>query len=202
LGLERTPTGIHHTLIDVEDSLLVVIDVQAAFLDKLPPADRGPLLDRFCWLIRVAVCLDVPLVVTAEDVADLGTVDPQVARALPPGTPIHDKRVYGLAADPAILSAVERTGRKTAILIGLETDVCVAHSAIGLQQCGYQIVVLADATASPGTAHTLGLDRVRGAGALVMATKGLFYEWLRTVERTKRFWAQHGETVGPRPWQP
>jgi nicotinamidase-related amidase len=191
---------LQRALIDVEDSLLVAIDVQRAFLKKLLPADRQPLLDRICWLIRAAVCLNVPLVVTAEDVTDLGSIDPQVARALPPGTPIHNKMAYGLAADPASLSVIEGTGRKTAILIGLETDVCVAHSAIGLRQGGYQVVVLADATGSPGTGHALGLDRIRGAGALVMATKGLFYEWLRTVERTKQFWAQHGQTVGSPPW--
>ncbi len=205
MGLDRTPTARHRAvkhraLIDVEDSLLVAIDIQAAFLDKLPLADRGALLDRICWLIRVANCLGVPLVVTAEDIVDLGSVDPQVTRALPPGTPVYDKMVYGLAADPAILSAVEQTGRRTAVLVGLETDVCVAHSAIGLQQCGYQVIVIADAAGSPGTAHNFGLERIRGAGALVLRTKGLFYEWLRTVERTHRFWAEHGETVGPRPW--
>jgi nicotinamidase-related amidase len=184
----------------VQDSILVVIDVQAAFLDKLPPAQRQPLLDRICWLIRVAICLDVALVVTAEDIAELGSVDPQVAHALPTDTPIYDKVVYGLAADPAILHAIERTGRKTAVLIGLETDVCIAHSAIGLRQCGYQVVVIADATCSPGAAHSMGLDRIKGAGALVLSTKSLFYEWLRTVERTKRFWHKCGKTVGPRPW--
>lgn len=191
--------GLDSALVDLQDSILLVIDVQAAFLSKLPAAEGQPLLDRICWLIRVAVCLDVPLVVTAEDIAGLGTVDPQVARTLPPGTPIYDKQVYGLAADPAILPAVERTGRKTAILVGLETDVCIAHSAIGLRQLGYQVTVLADATGSPGAAHLAGLDRVRGAGALVLNTKGLFYEWLRTVEGTRQFWAEHAETVGPRP---
>jgi nicotinamidase-related amidase len=192
--------GLNSTLVDVEDSVLVVIDVQAAFLEKLPPGERRPLLDRICWLIRVARCLEVPVVVTAEDISDLGTIDPEIARALPPGTPIHDKRVYGLAADPTILSDVERTGRRTAILVGLETDVCVAHSALGLGQRGYQVVVLADATASPGAAHVFGLARVRGAGALVLCTKSLFYEWLRTVERTRQFWQEHGKRVGTRPW--
>ena len=194
--------GLDNALIDVQDSILVVIDVQAAFLEKLPPAERRPLLDRICWLIRVANCLGVPLVVTAEDIADLGSVEPQVARALPPGTAIYDKMVYGLAADPAILSAVEQTGRKTAILLGLETDVCIAHSAVGLGQHGYQVAVIADATASPGIAHAFGLERIRSAGSLVLSTKGLFYEWLRTVERTKQFWAAHAATVGARPWQP
>ncbi len=200
MGLEGVPAAtIHRTLVDVHDSILVAIDVQGAFLDRLSPTERQPVLESICWPIRVAVCLNVPLIVTAEDIADLGSIEPQIARALPPGTPIHDKMVYGLTADPAILSAVERAGRKTAILIGLETDVCVAHSAIGLQQYGYQVVIVADATGSPGTAHTFGLDRIRDTGALVLATKGLFYEWLRTVERTKQFWAEHGETIDPRP---
>jgi nicotinamidase-related amidase len=192
--------GLNGALVDVQDSILVAIDVQAAFLEKLSPEERRPLLDRICWLIRVARCLNVPIVATAEDIAELGSITPQVTHALPPRTPIHDKEIYGLAADPAILGAIECTGRKTAILVGLETDVCVAHSTIGLRQRGYKIAVIADATASPGAAHTLGLERIRGAGGLVLSTKGLFYEWLRTVERTKQFWGEHGETVGPRPW--
>jgi nicotinamidase-related amidase len=37
-----------------------------------------------------------------------------------------------LAAEPAIMAAVEATGRRTADLVGAETDVCVAQSAVGL----------------------------------------------------------------------
>ena len=191
--------GLDHTLIDVQDSALVVIDVQAAFLDKLPAADQRTLLDRICWLIRVAACLDVPLVVTAEDIANLGSVHAQVADALPPGTPVYDKMTFGLAAEPEIMAALERTGRKTALLVGLETDVCVAHSAIGLLQAGYRVVAVADATASPGTGHAFGLERMRGAGALVLGFKGLYYEWQRTVERADRFHARHAQLVGAWP---
>jgi nicotinamidase-related amidase len=183
-------------LIDVEDSLLVVIDVQAAFLAKLPTADQGPLLDRICWLIRVAYGLQVPLVVTAEDIPRLGSVHPLVVDALPPGTPVYDKMTFGLATEPEILTAIQHTGRRTAVLIGLETDVCVAQSAIGLLQEGYRVVVVADATGSPGTGHALGLERIRGAGALVLGFKGLYYEWQRTVERADRFRARHVQLVG------
>jgi len=187
--------GLDSALIDVQDSILIVIDVQAAFLEKLPPEDRQPLLDRICWLIRVAHCLDVPVVVTAEDIAHLGSVDAQVARALPLGTPIYNKMTFGLAAEPEILTAIERTGRKTAILIGLETDVCVTHSAIGLLQAGYQVAAIADATGSPGTGHAFGLERLRRAGALVLGLKGLYYEWQRTVERADHFRAHHAQLV-------
>lgn len=77
---------LQHALLDVDDSLLFVIDVQAAFLDKLPPDESQRLLGRICWLIRVARNLGVPLVVTAEDIPTLGSVHPQVAEVLPTDT--------------------------------------------------------------------------------------------------------------------
>ena len=65
------------------------------------------------------------------------------------------------------MAAINTTGRKTAILVGLETDVCVAHSARGLLQEGYQVAVVADATGAPGKAHEYDLDRMKQAGVVV-----------------------------------
>src|SRR5436190_12528319 len=125
-------TNIQRALIDVDDSVLIVIDVQPPFLDKLPREDSQLLRNRICWLIGVAGWLRVPLVVTAEDIAREGGVDSQVMRAMPATVQVHNKMVFDLAADPAILTAVAQAGRRTAVLVGLETDVCVAHSALGL----------------------------------------------------------------------
>jgi nicotinamidase-related amidase len=188
-------SSIQRTLIDVDHSVLIVIDVQPPFLDKLPREDSQLLRNRICWLIGVAGWLHVPLVVTAEDIVREGGVDPQVVRALPAGIHVHNKMVFDLAADPAILAAVAQTGRKTAVLVGLETDVCVAHSALGLLGHGYQVAVVADATGSPGTAHGFGLERAAGAGALVTSVKSLFYEWLRTVERVRQFRTEMARTL-------
>lgn len=174
-------------LIDHHDSALIVIDAQPAFLDKLPEDERRALVSRICWLIGVATWLEAPLVVTAEDLPHLGGPLPEIARMLPAETPIHDKMIFGLADDLAILAAVERTGRNTAVLVGLETDVCVAQSALRLLQRGFRVVAVADATGSPGTAHAAGLARMRDAGVVILDTKGLYYEWLRTVEQAQRF---------------
>ena len=184
-------------LLVAENSVLIAIDVQPAFLHKLAPDEHQPLLQRIGWLIGVAGWLAIPLVVTAEDIPRDGTVDEQIARRLPPDTPIYNKMVFDLAADPAIRAAVDRTGRKTAILVGLETDVCVAHSALGLMGLGYQVAVVADATGAPGTAHQFGLDRIRDAGGAIVSVKGLFYEWLRTVEQARRFRRECGHLGQP-----
>jgi nicotinamidase-related amidase len=175
------------SLLDINDSLLIVIDIQPSFVKKENKAEPNPLLQRMCWVIKVASWLNVPLVVTAEDIPNTGNICDEVARLLSPDTKIYNKMTFGLAAQADILEAVQRTHRKTAILIGYETDVCITHSALGLLDLGYRLAVVADATGSPGEAHQTGLERIRGAGGIIVSAKSLYYEWVRTVEKALEF---------------
>ena len=179
-----------HSLIDADDSILIVIDVQDYFLAKLSPAQRQALVDRIVWLIGVANWLRIPVIVTAEDVERHHGPAPKVESALSPGTAVWNKMIFGLADQPDLLKAVEDTQRKTAVLVGLETDVCVTHSALGLLDCDYRVVALSNATCSPGAAHEAGLARMRDAGVIITNIKGIFYEWMLTVEQTRRFEAE------------
>jgi len=140
-----------------------------------------------CWVIKVAKWLGVPLIVTAEDLPRTGNVSAEVVEILPLDTKIYNKMTFGLAAQPDILEAVQQTQRKTAVMIGYETDVCVTHSALGLMDLGYRVAVVADATGSPGEAHQIGLERIRGAGGIIVSAKSLYYEWVRTVEKALAF---------------
>lgn len=176
------PTSEAHHLTDANDSILIVIDVQQAFLDKLDQADVAPLINRISWIVKIAAKLDVPIVVTGEDINDLGSTVADVAAELPDGTVQHDKMIFGLAGDPNILSAAEDHGRRTAVIVGLETDVCVMQSALGLLQHGFRVVVLSDATASPWPCHEAGISRMRDAGVVVSTVKGTFYEWVRSLD--------------------
>ena len=141
-------------------------------------------MQRMCWVIKIANWLNVPLVATAEDIPNTGNICEEVAQVLPPNTKIFNKMTFGLAAQADIIEAVQATGRKTAVLIGYETDVCITHSALGLLELGYQVAVVADATGSPGEAYQIGLDRIRGAGGIIVSAKSLYYEWIRTVAKS------------------
>ena len=182
-------------LIDVDDSILVLVDVQENFLGKLPEAESAILLKRICWLTGVARWAGVPQVVMAEDISSNGPVPPAVAGKLAPGTPVHDKMHFGLAAEESILQSMRDSKRNTAILIGLETDVCVCQSALGLLEQGYRVAVVADAVGSPGPDHAYGLQRMRAAGVVVVGLKDLFYEWMRTVQRSQQFHAECAHTL-------
>ena len=186
-------------LIERDDSVLVVVDAQPGFSGQT--GDEGAAAGRAravaAWLVGVAAALDVPIVATEEDAARNGRTDPAIAGHLPPGTPILAKPVFGLADVPEILAAVEASGRRTAVLVGAETDVCIAQSAIGLHDRGFQVVVITDATFSPGTMHALGLRRIREAGGELHHAKGVYYEWIRTLDAARAFTAEHPDLARP-----
>lgn len=173
-------------IIDADDSVLIVIDVQDSFLRKLGNPIANRVVERITWLIQVARWLHIPIVVTAEDIAKCGPTTAPIREALPPGTLDHDKLVFGLAGQADIFQSVMGTGRKTAVLVGLETDVCVQHSALGLASHGFRVAVVTDATASPDIGHEIGLGRMRDTGITMVSTKSLFFEWVRNLETCYR----------------
>ena len=186
-------------LIDRSDSVLIVIDAQPGFSGSDAEAARHAAASREVagWLVGVAAALGVPIIVTEEDRPSNGPTDPIISRALPEGTDVFDKPVFGLADVPEILAAVESTDRRTAILVGAETDVCVAQSAVGLLDRGFRVVVVTDATFSPGTMHHHGLRHVRDAGAAVRHAKGVYYDWVRTVDAARAFERDHPMLASP-----
>ena len=175
-------------LVDHADSVLVVIDAQEGFYrgDLAPhESDRAQdALARMTWLAKVARRLAVPGVMTEEDpkrngatYAPLADVFDDVAAVVKP--------TFGLTGTPEIVERIERTGRRTAVIVGFETDVCIAQSAVGLKELGMRVVAVEDAVFSPGEMHARGLARMASAGVELNHCKGLAYEWTRTLARSR-----------------
>ncbi|MFZ5820983.1 MAG: hypothetical protein ACOYYJ_13870 [Chloroflexota bacterium] len=67
---------------------------------------------------------------------------------------------------------------------------------MGLLENGFKVAVVQDATGSPGTAHEVGIERMRVAGVLVTSVKSVFYEWIRTVQRANEFSQKYDQEIG------
>jgi nicotinamidase-related amidase len=175
-------------LVDHRDSVLVVVDAQEAFYaGSLPRAERDGAeraLARMTWLARLAALLEIPIVLTEEEPERNGAAFAPLAEVA--GSAAQVKPTFGLAGTPEILASIEATQRRTTVLAGFETDVCVAQSAIGLKERDLRVVVVEDAVFSPGEMHARGLARIAGAGVELNHCKGLAYEWTRTVDESRR----------------
>jgi nicotinamidase-related amidase len=188
--------GAMSRLIEANDSVLLVIDVQPEFLDRVEDGRRDGLIARIAFLAATAGFVGIPVIATVESPERWGELHPDLAPQLT-GAPVLRKEVFGLGDDPAVFPIVAATGRRTAVLTGLETDVCVAHSALSLLDRGWRVVCVGDAVASPGGAHDAGMERMRAAGVPVLCAKQLHYEWLRTVAAAQAFRAAHPAHVDP-----
>ena len=163
-------------LITLADSLLVVIDLQPRFwgdrlaADDLRRAEEAA--SRAAWLAATASALGVPALITEEDPERNGPTDEAVLAALRPDAAVFRKPVFGLASCPDIMAAMESTRRRTAVLAGFETDVCVTHSAVGLGEAGYRVVVAEDATYSPFGGARAGNGAAARSGGRARALQG------------------------------
>jgi nicotinamidase-related amidase len=188
-------------LIARADSLLVVVDLQPRFWgDRLGAEDVRQARNaaaRAAWLAGAASALDVPAVITEEEPDHNGPTDAAVLAALRPAAPVFTKLVFGLADCPDIMEAIGSTGRRTAVLAGYETDVCVTHSAVGLKEAGYRVVVAEDAVYSPFGAQLPGMARLRDLGFELVHCKGIYYDWARTLKAALAFRRDNPQLAEP-----
>ena len=193
-------------LVRREDSVLVVVDAQPGFfayagLSEDDARRAADAVRRIAWMAGLAALLDVPAVVVEEGPQRNGHTDPGILEGLPAGTPTIEKPAFGLTACEEAVAALHATGRSTAVVVGFETDVCVAQSAIGLVDLGFRAVVPEDAAfTNSAVEHERGLARMSGARVERNHCKGLTFEWLHTVDRAIETWPE-ARALGTPPWR-
>jgi nicotinamidase-related amidase len=185
-------------LVRSAESVLVVVDTQPGFVDRAAMGDAerttaAHTVERIAWLVRVAALLAVPVVVTEEAPEREGQTHGRVRAMMPEGARVIAKKTFALTGCRDAMAAIEATGRRTVVLTGFETDVCVAQSAVGLVDAGRRVVVVADAAYTSREAdHRDGLARMRDAGVEVHSSKGVAFEWFEDVETADAILRQAG----------
>ena len=159
------------------------------------------MVDRIAWMAAWRRCSTCPRWSSRRDRSATATPTRAILERAPAGTPVIEKPTFGLAAHEAAVDAIRATARGTAVLVGFETDVCVAQSAIGLLQFGFRAVVLEDATyTNSAREHERGLARMSGTGVERNHCKGLTFEWLHTVDRALEDFPA-AQALGTPPWR-
>jgi len=164
--------------LSAEQAALVVVDIQEKLLPPIHEKER--LVRNSQLLLRLAGILKIPVVATTQYAKGLGKTVPEIASLLPPPEPI-DKLQFGCFASEQFCSTLKALPgrRNTVLLCGMETHICVMQTALGALEQGYLVHVASDAVGSRSEWNwTIGLERMRTAGALISSTEMIIYELL------------------------
>jgi nicotinamidase-related amidase len=169
-------------LADASRSVVLVIDVQPSFLKAIHEAGR--VLERSEFLVKVANLLDVPVIATEQYPERMQGTDPSLLSVLP-DKPIG-KMTFSCVGCAGFDSALAATGRDQAVIVGIETHICVTQTAMHLLQRGMHVIVCEDAvSARRKEMSEIGFRRLRHAGADVAHSESVAYEWLVSAEHPR-----------------
>lgn len=187
-------------LIDVDESQLVLVDFQPRLQVAMHEAEA--VWENASRLAQAARLLDVPVWGTEQNPSKLGALSPELRdvcqRVLakmqfsaveeglaewlqpPPAAPRGNARSL-----PRHLQKPqpEQSGRKSIVLAGVEAHVCLLQTALDLLDEEFEVWVVTDACASRTERNRdAAYDRLAGAGAELVTTEMVLFEWLRTAE--------------------
>ncbi|MBP1749643.1 MAG: isochorismatase hydrolase [Deltaproteobacteria bacterium] len=155
------------------DCILIVIDVQ----EKLMPVihDREGVILNTARLVKFCGITEIPVIFTEQQ--KLGPTVPAVRESANDFEAI-EKTHFNCFLNPEFSDKVKRMGRKTIILTGVESHICVAQTAISASS-DWCVHVISDAVSSRSPDNkAVAIHRMRDAGASVSSTEMFIYEIL------------------------
>jgi nicotinamidase-related amidase len=187
-------------MLDAADSQLVLVDYQARLM---PAIHEGPqVLANAVRLAKTAQLMQVPVWGTEQNPEKLGPNDPALKGACaktlakmhfsavedglidwlrPPVRPAGgNARSLPKHLQKPVSQAPERG---TVVLAGCEAHVCLLQTALDLIEQEIDVWVVTDACGSRTERNRdAAFDRLAGAGAELVTTEMVLFEWLRTAE--------------------
>jgi nicotinamidase-related amidase len=164
----------HPAQMSAADTGLLVIDVQEKLMIKIPQA--AGVIRNIAFLIDGARVLNMPVQATEQYPKGLGPTVPELARRLPERP---DKTAFSCCAIPAVVDQFRRAARPKVLLAGIETHVCVLHTALDLLTLGFRVFIAVDAVASRSPLdHEVALRRLEREGAVLTTSEGAVFEWI------------------------
>jgi len=153
------------------DCVLAVVDVQDRLIDTI--AEHESMIHNIEALIKVAAALQVPVIATEQE--NLGDTVPELKTLLTESS--IRKLTFSSCDSPEFMTKVNATGRKTVIICGIETHICVMQTVLDLLVGHHRILVVKDATSSHAQVdRETALHRVELAGAEITTTEAIIYE--------------------------
>ena len=159
-----------------QDCLMLLVDIQKTMLD--PCLDNELVTNHASALVDIAGLLKIPIIFSVHNAEKLGGFLPELLKRVSQPK-VFNKVEFSCFENEAIFRVVQGSGRRTLLLAGLETHVCIFHTGAHALRLGYRVHVAADAVTSRSKVNReVGLRRLERAGAVISSTEMMIFELL------------------------
>lgn len=173
------------TMIDPDDAVLLLIDHQSGLFQLVKDMDMTTLRQNVIALAKVSRLTKTPTFTTAS-VPDgpNGPLMPEIHQINPEAVYIPRTGQINAWDNPKWVEAIENTGRKTLLIAGTLTSVCMAFPTLSALAAGYKVFTIIDASGNWSKMATdITLARVMQAGAMPIDTYAVLAEIMSTWNR-------------------
>jgi nicotinamidase-related amidase len=179
------PSGGGAALLDTNDTVILLLDHQSGLFQTVKDVSVTELRNNTIMLARLATLLKIPVITTAsEPNGPNGPLMPEIQQFAPHAVYIGRKGEVNAWDNADFVNAVRATGRKTLIMAGVWTSVCVMFPALDAKAAGYKVYAVMDASGDPSElASRTTLARFTQAGVVPTSTNAVLSETHRTWAR-------------------
>src|SRR5690606_21719888 len=159
-------------VIDPDDAVMLLIDHQSGLFQTVKDMPMTTLRDHAAALAKIATLSKLPVITTASvPQGPNGPLIPEIHQNAPHAQYVARKGEINAWHNEDFVAAVKATGRKTLIIAGTITSVCMAFPAISAVAEGYKVFVVIDASGTYSKmAEEITLARMMQAGVVPIDT--------------------------------
>jgi nicotinamidase-related amidase len=179
------PTGGGQALLDTSDTAILLLDHQAGLFQTVKDIDVAELRRNVVMLAKLATLLKIPVITSAsEPGGPNGPLMPEIHEFAPHAVYVPRKGEVNAWDNEDFVKTVRATGRKTLIIAGVWTSVCVMFPALDAKAAGFKVYAVIDASGDPSDlASRTTLARFAQAGVIPTSTNAVLSETHRTWNR-------------------
>ena len=179
------PTGGGLALIDPSDTLILLLDHQSGLFQTVKDIAVADLRRNVEMIAKLATLLNIPVITTASEPAGTnGPLMPEIHRDAPHAVYVPRRGEVNAWDNDDFVAEVKSTGRKTLVMAGVWTSVCVMFPALDAAAAGYDVYAVLDASGDPSEmASRISLARFVQGGVKPTSTNALLSELHRTWAR-------------------
>lgn len=179
------PTGGGAALLDPNDTLFLLLDHQSGLFQTVKDISVAELRSNVVMLSKLAKLMNIPVITTAsEPDGTNGPLMPEIQQFAPHAVYVGRKGEVNAWDNEDFVNTVKKSGKKTLVMAGVWTSVCVMFPALDAKLAGYKVYAVIDASGDPSEmASRTSLARFVQGGVIPTTTNAVLSEVHRTWAR-------------------